>query len=163
MTLLFFHLIAVLGGAVYASSSSVSVSSPFVSLPSISMPCSDLEALNANLGPLLNLAQFIPPSTPSSFLPQLEPRLAAIESFTAGYRDLVNAFGATNCGATLDTTGLNTRLRTRQSEPDPLEIVCEVLELVLLLVSEAAAEVIQALEDVLGCQDVGRGATTVEA
>ncbi|KAL4993644.1 hypothetical protein BDV10DRAFT_189791 [Aspergillus recurvatus] len=90
----------------------------------------DLEALNASLDPLLNLTQFIPPGTPSSLRPQLEPRLAAIESFTAGYRDLVNAFGATNCAATLDTAALTTRLHSRQTQPDPLVIICSILDFV---------------------------------
>ncbi|KAL4747081.1 hypothetical protein BDW72DRAFT_197080 [Aspergillus terricola var. indicus] len=172
MTLLFLHLFALLGGAAYASSSSssssssVSVSRPSISLPSIPMPCSELDAFNANLGPLLNLTQFIPSGTPSSLLPQLEPRLAAIESFTAGYRDLVNAFSASSCAATPDTIVPSTRLRTRQTAPDPLDLICQILGLVedvLTLVSEAAAELIQAIEDALGCPSDGGSAQMVEA
>jgi hypothetical protein len=130
------------------------------------MPCSKLESFNANLGPLLNLTQFIPSGTPSLLLPQLEPRLAAIESFTAGYRDLVNAFSASNCAATPDTIVPSTRLRTRQNPPDLLSLLCQVLGLVqevLALVSEAeAAELIQALENALGCPSHGEGTRMVE-
>ncbi|KAL4760383.1 uncharacterized protein BDW70DRAFT_160777 [Aspergillus foveolatus] len=159
MTLLFLHLFALLGEVAYAasSSSSVSVSRSSISLPPIYMPCSELEAFNANLGPLLNLTQYIPSGTSSSLLPQLEPRLAAIESFTAGYSDLVNAFSTSNCAATRDTIVPSTRLRTRQL--DILGVVCQILGLVqeaLALVSEPVAGLIQDIEDALGCPSDGQ-------
>ncbi|KAL4819757.1 hypothetical protein BDW67DRAFT_181473 [Aspergillus spinulosporus] len=168
MTLLFLHLVAFLGGVAYAasSSSSVSVSRSTISLSPIYMPCSELEAFNANVGPFLNLTQFIPSSTPSLLLPQVKPRLAAIESFTAGYSDLVNAYSASNCAATPDTIVSSARLRTRQTLPDPLGLVCQVLGLVeeiLSSVSEAAAGLIQAMEDALGCPTDSESAQMVEA
>lgn len=164
MNFLFLHLFALLGGVAYAaSSSSVSVSRSSISLPPIYMPCSELEAFNANLGPLLNLTQFIPPGTSSLLLPQLEQRLAAIGSFTAGYSDLVNAFSAGNCAATRDTIVPSTRLRARQL--DLVGVVCQVLGLVqeaLALVSEPAASLIQAVEDALECSSDGEGTQMVE-
>jgi hypothetical protein len=164
MTLLFLHLFALLGGVAYAaSSSSVSVSRSSISLPPIYMLCSELEAFNANLGPLLNLTQYIPPGTSSLLLPQLEQRLAAIESFTAGYSDLVNAFSADNCAAARETIVPSTRLRSRQL--DLVGVVCQVLGLVqeaLALVSEPAASLIQAVEDALGCSSDSEGTQVLE-
>ncbi|RDW92929.1 uncharacterized protein DSM5745_00251 [Aspergillus mulundensis] len=152
-------LLPLLAGVNHASPSN-----PSISLTRISMPCPDLAVFNSQMRALMNLTA--PAGTPQSILPQVNTRLAAMESFSAGYMDLVNAFSPVYCAANTNNnvtvmnaqmhvgTGNHTSLVTRQDMRGVLESICTVLESVEHMLEEVIAPIagfLDSVEDAIGC------------